>query len=383
MHQSDRLRSGDALPPNTSQQDFKPRVLAVFQRLVESGARYDAAPLYPQESVEILRHIDLHRLFAPPESGGESFADERATNTALLGVLRIIGRADLSLGRIFEGHVNALKLFAWFGSTDQKAQLASALRDGAFYGVWATEPPPGVILSRNGEDWLLTGAKAFATGAGGLTAAIITARGPDDATQLVTVPANVAARADLSGWRVRGMRATGSGSYDLTGMRPSQEQLLGAPGDYTREPRFTAGAWRFLAVQLGGIEGLLAETRSAMSEVARNDPLQRVKFGEAVAAARTAYLWVREAAQRAADESVDAPNFVRMTRGIVERAALDVMELSARIVGTRSAFDGQRIDKIIRDLSLYLRQAGPDYARDQAAIAWLDHDVFDEDDRLW
>ena len=72
-----------------------------------------------------------------------------------------------------------------------------------------------------------------------------------------------------------------------------------------------------------------------------------------------------------------------MTRGVVERSALDVMELSARIVGTRSAFDGQRIDKIIRDLSLYLRQAGPDYARDQAAIAWLDHDVWGEDDRLW
>jgi hypothetical protein len=59
------------------------------------------------------------------------------------------------------------------------------------------------------------------------------------------------------------------------------------------------------------------------------------------------------------------------------------MEHAARAVGTRSAFDGQRIDKITRDLSLYLRQAGPDHARDQAAIAWLDHDVWGGDDRLW
>lgn len=120
-----------------------------------------------------------------------------------------------------------------------------------------------------------------------------------------------------------------------------------------------------------------------MSDVARGDPLQRMKFGEAVAAARTAYLWVREAALRAADDKQDASDFVRMTRGVVERAALDVMELSARIVGTRSAFDGQRIDKITRDLSLYLRQAGPDQARDRAAIACLDHDVWGEDDLLW
>lgn len=383
MHQRDRQKRGVAHAPAPLQQDFMPRFQAVSQRLIASGARYDAAPLYPQESVETLRSIGLHRLFAPPESGGESFADARAENASLLGVLRIIGRADLSLGRIFEGHVNALKLFGWFGSAQQKGELASALEDGAFYGVWATEPPPGVTLSRTGKDWLLTGAKAFATGAGGLAFAVITARREEDGTQLVVVPANEAGRTDLSAWRVRGMRATGSGSYELTGMRPSEVQLLGTPGDYTAEPRFTAGAWRFLAVQLGGIEGLLAETRSAMSETARSDPLQRVKFGEAIAATRTAYLWVREAAQRAADDAVDAPDFVRMTRGVVERAALDVMELSARIVGTRSAFDGQRIDKIIRDLSLYLRQAGPDYARDQAAIAWLDHDVWGEEDRLW
>jgi hypothetical protein len=72
-----------------------------------------------------------------------------------------------------------------------------------------------------------------------------------------------------------------------------------------------------------------------------------------------------------------------MCRGIVERAALDVMEAAARLLGTRSAFDGERADKIIRDLSLYLRQAGPDYARDQAALGWLDRDVWGDGDRLW
>ncbi|MEE2850895.1 MAG: acyl-CoA dehydrogenase, partial [Pseudomonadota bacterium] len=36
-----------------------------------------------------------------------------------------------------------------------------------------------------------------------------------------------------------------------------------------------------------------------------------------------------------------------------------------------------------RDLSLYLRQAGPDYAKDQAAKTWLDHDLWGEGDALW
>lgn len=376
-------RSQSHAGSSTPVHDFMPRIRALFPRLIESGARYDAAPLFPLESVEALRSAKLHQIFAPPESGGETFVDARAENTAMMNALRLVGRADLSLGRIFEGHINAMKLFAWFGSPHQKTQLARSLQAGAFYGVWATEPPPGVALARDAEGWLLSGSKAFATGAGGLAHAIVTTRTASGATRLVVVPADQPDRADLTRWRVRGMRATGSGSYDLTGFRPGDSELLGGEGDYGREPRFTAGAWRFLAVQLGGVEALLAETRAAMSDPARADPLQRVKFAEAVVAARTAYLWVREAAQRAADDAPDAPEFVRMTRGVVERAALDVMELAARIVGTRSAFDGQRIDKIIRDLSLYLRQAGPDYARDQAAIAWLDHDVWGEDDRLW
>jgi alkylation response protein AidB-like acyl-CoA dehydrogenase len=229
----------------------------------------------------------------------------------------------------------------------------------------------------------LEGAKSFATGAGGLTHAIITVQPEAGPRQLVIADANDPVRTDLSEWRVRGMRATGSGRYDLSGMTIASDALLGAPGDYDRDPDFTTGAWRFTAVQLGGIEALLAETCKAMTPSAREDPLQRAKFADAVAATRTAFLWVRECASRAAGCDEDGPAFARMTRGVVERAALDVMELASRIVGTRSALDGQRIDKITRDLGLYLRQAGPDYAKDQAAIAWLDHDAWGDGDRLW
>lgn len=352
-------------------------------QLAELGARYDAAPAYPADSVAKLVRSGLHATFGPPESGGERFADAAAENAALLDCLRLVGRADLSLGRIFEGHVNALKLFAWYGSDAQKRRLKDDLSSGRMFGCWATEPEPGVTLEADPFGWRLTGAKRFATGAGGLDFAIVTARPREGLRRLAIVPANIPERADVSNWRVRGMRATMSGAYEVAGLRLADGDLLGAPGDYDREPRFTAGAWRFCAVQLGGAEALLAETRAAMSTAVRSDPLQRAKFAAGVAAVRTGYLWTREAAARAATEDPDAIPFVQMTRGIVERAALDVMELSARIVGTRSAFDGQRIDKITRDLGLYLRQAGPDHARDQAAIAWLDHDAWGGGDELW
>jgi alkylation response protein AidB-like acyl-CoA dehydrogenase len=359
------------------------RVAALHDTLSSLGARYDAAPVFPADSLRVLVDADLHRTFAPVESAGDGFADDRVEAMAMMNVLRRIGRADLSLGRLYEGHVNAMKLFSWYGSSEQKAWLGSVLAKGALFGVWATEPAPGVMMSRDNTGLRLDRAKSFATGAGGLSYALVTARLDEGSRRLVVVPADIEARADLSAWRVRGMRATGSGSYDLTDLRVAPRDLLGEPGDYDLDPRFTSGAWRFCAVQLGGIEGLLIELRAALSDTARADPLQRAKFADAVAATRTAGLWVREAALRAAADDHDAPDFARMTRGVVERSALDVMELAARAIGTRSAFEGQRIDKIIRDLSLYLRQAGPDHARDQAAIAWLDHDVWGGGDALW
>jgi alkylation response protein AidB-like acyl-CoA dehydrogenase len=352
--------------------------------LAELGARYDAAPVFPIESMRCLAAAGLHRDFAPVASGGSLFADPVARHLAMMDVLRIVGRADLSLGRLYEGHVNALELFDWYGSSGQQARLSGELEAGHFYGVWATEPQPGLRIDV-AEDGTRTlrGGKSFASGAGGLAHAIVTAQAAGTERQLVIIVANDPARADVSQWRVRGMRATASGLYDLTGIRPGEVDFLGQPGDYDRDPRFTSGAWRFTAVQLGGIEALLTETRLAMSDVARADPLQRAKFADCVAVTRTAYLWVRECALRAAHEDEDGPAFARMTRGIVERAGLDVIELAARIVGTRSAMDGQRIDKITRDLSLYLRQAGPDHARDQAALAWLDHDAWGGEDALW
>lgn len=359
------------------------RAQVVTQMLVALGARYDAAPVFPAESLKALAAANLHRTFAPVESGGEAFGDAATHNQCLMNVLRVIGRADLSVGRLYEGHVNALALFDWYGSGAQKADLGDDLAQGAFYGVWATEPQPGVQLRDGNGGSVLDGAKSFATGAGGLAYAVITAQPEQGERRLVVVRADDPTRTDLSQWRVRGMRATGSGLYDLTGITLDRSHLLGLPGDYDREPRFTTGAWRFTAEQLGGIEALLTETRLAMYDTARADPLQRAKFADAVAAARTAYLWVRECALRAARDDSDGPAFARMTRGIVERAGLDVMELAARITGTRSAMDGQRIDKIIRDLSLYLRQGGPDYARDQAALAWLDHDAWGAEDALW
>ena len=334
--------------------------------LARLGERYDAVSRFPSDSLDLLVASGLHRRFAPPEAGGEAFVDEEACNASMLSALGQVGHGDLSVGRLFEGHVNALLLFRWYGSASQTQWLREQLARGAWFGVWASEPPPGVRISGS-ESLRLTGGKSFASGAGGIDWSVVTASSEGEARRLVVVCANDPERTDLSGWRVRGMRASVSGSYDLEGVAVTDAMLLGQPGEYDREPRFTAGAWRFCAVQLGGVDALIAETARGMHPKAREDAILRQRFAKAYIAARNARFWVEEAARKAAAEADDAITTARIARGVVEDAGLLAIETAARILGTRSAFDGQRADKIARDLSLYLRQAGPDYARDEAA----------------
>ena len=308
-----------------------------------------------------------------------AFGGARATALELMEALRLVGRANLSLGRIFEGHVNTARLIDWYGDEAQRRTLAVDLAAGRVFGVWNTETAPVRI-----EDGKLTGFKTFATGAGHIDRAIVTAT-TDAGRQMVLIDASQPARCDPKSWPVSGMKATVSGTYDLTGFPADAETSIGAPGDYEREPRFSAGAWRFTAVQLGGVERILTLLRDHLSRArVGEDPIHRARFGQVLAETRSAALWVREAAMRATRDDAGPAEIalVLMTRGVVERAGLAVMEAAHRSVGTRSYFTTNALDMACRDLGLYLRQPAPDQALDRASKAFLAADCW-RDDPLW
>jgi hypothetical protein len=104
------------------------------------------------------------------------------------------------------------------------------------------------------------------------------------------------------------------------------------------------------------------------------DPIQRARFASCIVGARGAGEWVRRAAQMAEAQSDDSVAFVLMTRGIFEEAGLAMMDAAARAVGTAAFSTGNPVDRITRDLGLYLRQPVPDQARDRAAAAWIEAD---------
>jgi alkylation response protein AidB-like acyl-CoA dehydrogenase len=368
-----------ARPPGATLQDPNGRALDRLRSLapvIETHlADLDARGAFPAEDVALLASCGILEAFAKPTT----------EPTGLLNALRILGRANLSLGRIFEGHVNGALLVERYGTLRQRAALADDLAQGKLYGVWNTEPAPGVRIAGEGDAARLDGFKSYATGAGHIDRAIVTGRLPDGRRQMVIANGRDPGRADGSAWNVRGMRATVSGLYDLTGLPADTDARLGQPGDYEREPYFSAGAWRFTAVQLGGVERVLGLVRAHLvGSQAAEDPIQRARFGKAYAACRGAWLWVREAAVRAEAPGAgpDVIPTVLFARGVVESAGLEAMEAAARCVGTRAFFSDHPLDVACRDLSLYLRQPAPDQALDRAARAMLTNDAW-ADDPLW
>jgi alkylation response protein AidB-like acyl-CoA dehydrogenase len=181
-------------------------------------------------------------------------------------------------------------------------------------------------------------------------------------------------RADLSTWTAQGMRASATGTVNFDDIPIGDDDIVGKGDDYHRQPTFSGGAWRFAAVQLGGMEALLEELRRHLVKTGRGeDPHQSARLGEATIAFETAALWVERAAivAETGDLSADAiVAYVNLARSAVEREALCLLELAHRSVGLAAYMRPNPMERISRDLATYLRQPGPDRALGNAA-AWV------------
>lgn len=298
--------------------------------------------------------------------------ESRVTNELLM-LLKQIGRGNLAVGRIYEGHVNALQLIQTFGTRSQIEDYATDARDRLkIFGVWNTEAEDGVkIIPLNNGKYKLQGCKTFASGAGYVERPFVNGVLPDGSWQMCIVPMDqVNTIIDPSWWQPSGMRASASYKVDFSGVELEAKDLIGNPGDYYRQPWLTGGVVRFAAVQLGGAEALFNATRHYLQNLNRtNDPHQAARVGKMAIAIESGNLWLRGAAhliQKFApvfcgtpDSAKDADMIVayaNMVRTTVEQICMDVIQLSERSIGTRGLLPPHPMERIIRDLTLYLRQ---------------------------
>lgn len=85
----------------------------------------------PLAEVDALAEAGLLSLPFSSALGGAGLASGQAATRTLAPALRILGRGSLPLGRLYEGHVNAIRLVETYGSVAQRSRMADEARRGA------------------------------------------------------------------------------------------------------------------------------------------------------------------------------------------------------------------------------------------------------------
>ncbi|WP_245939957.1 acyl-CoA dehydrogenase family protein [Stenomitos frigidus] len=339
-----------------------------------NAAAIDHNGAFPVKEFALLADAGLLAAPLKPEFGGLGLGIDANVTGAMLMLLKQMGRGNLAVGRLYEGHVNALQLIQTFGTREQIERYAEDARDRhKIFGVWNAEAEDGVNMSplENGR-YRLEGSKTFCSGSGFVDRPFVNGPLLDGPWQMCVVPMEaVATVSDPSWWQPSGMKATASFKVNFSGVELEASALIGKPGDYFRQPWLTTGVIRFAAVQLGGAEALFDATRQYLRDLNRTtDPYQQERLGRMAIAIESGNLWLRSAAafvkayaplfagdpNQPPDQADQLVAYANMVRTTIEQICMDVMQLCERSVGTRGLLPPYPMERIIRDLTLYLRQ---------------------------
>jgi alkylation response protein AidB-like acyl-CoA dehydrogenase len=319
------------------------RVLAA---IAANAAALDAAPAFPHEAFAALG--DAGALAPPP-----------ASRAAEWTAVRAVARADGSVGRLYEGHLNAAERLAVAAPEPFRAtELEAVARGELWLGVWGADPAPGegepARLVRSGSGWVLDGVKVFCSGAGGLHRALVTSRHPDGgAPRLAYVNLEHAGvEVDRAWYRAGGMRA--SESHRVVFDRAPVTALLGSAGELTREPWFSRDAIRTAAAWAGIADAAADAALHDLSTKPELDDLRALAAGRIVTARATIDRWFEYAG--AADPEADLRAVAIQLRAAVVDAGATILHAAGQACGSRPFATGGVLDRARRDFELFVLQ---------------------------
>jgi alkylation response protein AidB-like acyl-CoA dehydrogenase len=292
------------------------------------------------------------RLDLPPLGGGQTPLRWEA--------LVSIAADDVDLARLAEAHVDAVQILA-------EAGLAAA--PGQLYGVWASEHPANTVTGRwvdGGDRLLLSGSKAFCSGAGIVDTALLTVTTPEGGL-LVQVPSDAVGhgRIDTTAWQVRALSDVRTATVDFQGVSVEGGAVIGRPDWYLDRPGFWEGAIGPAACWAGAAIGLV---HHALAQ-ATDDPHKLAHMG-AMSAGERALRSLLDAAGREQDTLGSDPTIAQRraleVRHLVDTWCADIEARFSRCLGPRAlALDAAAADRL-QGLSIYRRQCHGE--RDLAAL---------------
>jgi alkylation response protein AidB-like acyl-CoA dehydrogenase len=279
------------------------------------------------------------------------------------------GRTDLSLARLVEAHADALAILAEAGRPVTSQLL---------YGVWASDGPGGRLeISRNPHDGgalRLNGTKRYCSGAGIVSAALVTAHDEADQIVLLDVPLQLPGiTLSASEWASPAFAETRTASLTFDHVKIPVGSIVSkgeptAPSAnwYLTRPGFWHGALGPAACWAGGAIGLI----DAVCTLNKRDPHFRANLGALEAAEWGLRAILNTAAAEIDADPLDTAGEARrralMARHLIERLCTEVMDRFGRATGPQLLAFNPDIAQRYAELTLYIRQSHAE--KDLAAI---------------
>lgn len=337
---------------STNLTDLDRALEPVLDLIAEESVQLDREPRFPDRSIAALQEVGALAFTVPGESGRPSIRAEWS-------LLRRVARASGSVGRILDGHLNAVERIAVCGPDQLRDEvLGDVVSGNRLLGVWGADPGPGegvpARLSGEPERLELNGVKVFCSGAGGLDSALIMVRGESDGPpHLCLVDLDEGVQIDRTWFAASGLRASESHRvvFDSTPVRA----VLGEPGELSREPWFSRDALRTAATWAGMADAAAADAISDLAARRRGEDLSRLAAARISAAQGTIDAWFEVAASAIEADRPLKGLSIRLRAEVIS-AGQTILDQAARACGSRPFALGSQLDRARRDFELFTLQ---------------------------
>jgi alkylation response protein AidB-like acyl-CoA dehydrogenase len=302
----------------------------VLRDVAAGAAQRDGAavPDFPEEPIAQLEQagalaFNARRSTTRPPAGEE------------LGLVRRVAAADGSVGRIFDGHVNAVERLAVQAPPELRDRELAAVRAGRLRGgVWGGNPIPGegppaeIVQTPAGE--VLRGVKTFCSGAGGLHRALVLAADGDGPPSAVWIDLTDEAHVEVdTGWyRSYGLRA--SVSHRVVFHDAPVIARFGPPGALTAHPWFSRDALRTAASWAGMADAAVTAALDTLRARPSVTELEGLAAGRILTAQRTIDVWLEYAAASMDAVSDELPAVALHARAAISGACRTLLDDAAQ-----------------------------------------------------
>lgn len=257
--------------PTADIDTLRARFGPLFERVAEGNLERERSRVFPHEQVRWLNDAGLGTVRIPEEYGGLGASLEQT-----FALLADLGEADANVSHIWRNHLAFVedRLNAPVSNTNDtwiKRFLAEAFVGGGWTEANnVTLANLATTVSAEGDHWVVSGAKYYATGSLYADWLDVIGRGDDGGLWTALVRADDPGVTIIDDWKGFGQRTTASGSARYDRVRAERGDVFPVAERFSYQPHFYQIA--VLAVLTGITRAALRDGSTALTQRARNYP---------------------------------------------------------------------------------------------------------------